>query len=173
MNLSSKKKSVSKTADKKSAPSKTSVRQDDSKGQELLAWAVTPMQKDPRKARMFIIGNLLFVGMVVIAYGDILWVGLTVLLLTVAFHSYIFPSRYRLTTVGVEQKITFTSLFKPWTSIVKFAKAPDGVQLYYGHSKMRNRLNPGPFIYFGKDNSSAVLSIVEKHVNSPERKPLS
>lgn len=99
------------------------------KGEELLAWTVSPMQRDPRKAKIFIASSLGFLALVYAAYWDLRWVAFAALLMVGAFNSFIFPSRYRLTTIGVEQRAGLAYFFKPWTAFLKVVKFKDGVQL--------------------------------------------
>lgn len=134
------------------------------KGEELLAWTVSPMQRDPRKAKIFIASSLGFLALVYAAYWDLRWVAFAALLMVGAFNSFIFPSRYRLTTIGVEQRAGLAYFFKPWTAFLKVVKFKDGVQLSHGKGKMRNRLNPGMFVYFGEDNSNEIIEVVEKYI---------
>ena len=134
------------------------------RGEELLAWTVSPMRRDPRKAKIFLLSTLAFLALVYVAYWDLRWVAFAALLMVGAFNNFIFPSRYRLTTTGVEQRAGLGYFFKPWTAFLKVVRFKDGVQLSHGRSKMRNRLNPGMFVYFGEDNSSKILEVVERYI---------
>lgn len=134
-------------------------------GEELLTWTVSPMQRDPRKAKIFIASTLGFLALVYVAYWDLRWVAFAALLMVGAFNNFIFPSRFRFTTIGVEQRAGLGYFFKPWTAFLKVVKFKDGVQLSHGKGKMRNRLNPGMFVYFGEDNSSEIIRVVEKYIN--------
>jgi len=151
--------------DKGKISKKEPPKPDSSRGEELVAWTVRPMQSEPRKAKIFVASTVAFLALVYFAYRELLWVVFTAFVIVTAFNSFVFPSRYRLTTLGVEQKAGLINTFKPWSSIAGVAKFKDGVQLNHGRGKMRNRLNPGMFVYFGEDNSSEILRIVEQYVN--------
>lgn len=139
-------------------------------GEELLAWSVIPMQREPRKAKILIASTLGFLGLVYyVSYWDLLWVGIAALLILGSFNSFIFPARYRFTTEGVEHKAGLSRVFKTWSSFARLVKVDDGIMLSHGRSKLRNRLNPGLFIYFGDDNSKEVILIAEKYVGHKEQ----
>ncbi|MBS3951236.1 MAG: hypothetical protein KGZ53_11350 [Peptococcaceae bacterium] len=142
------------------------------RGEELLAWTVSPLRRDPRKAKIFFASTLAFLALVYVAYWDLMWVAFATVLMVGAFNNFIFPSRYRLTTVGVEQGAGLGYSFKPWSAFLKVVKFKDGVQLSHGKGKLRNRLNPGMFVYFGEDNSSEILRIVDKYISQESQTTL-
>lgn len=151
--------------DNQSNTKKQALPTPNKRGEELLAWTVSPMRRDPRKAKIFLASTLAFLALVYVAYWDLRWVAFAALLMVGAFNNFIFPSRYRFTTLGVEQRAGLGYFFKPWSAFLKVVKFKDGVQLNHGKGKMRNRINPGMFVYFGEDNSSDILRVVEQYIS--------
>ncbi|MDP3488434.1 MAG: hypothetical protein Q8S19_10995 [Bacillota bacterium] len=160
-----KKTSGLETRDTRSNTKKQELPTPNKRGEELLTWTVSPMRSDPRKAKIFLGSTLAFLALVYVAYWDLRWVAFAAFLMVLAFNNFIFPSRYRFTTLGVEQRAGLGYSFKPWSAFLKTVKFKDGVQLSHGRSKMRNRINPGMFVYFGKDNSSEVIKVIEAYIN--------
>jgi len=135
-------------------------------GEDILAWSVVPMKREPQKAKILIGSTLVFLLLVYyVSYWDLMWVIVAALLLVASFSSFLFPARYRLTTKGVEQKAGLSNVFKPWDTFIKAVKYKDGILLSHGRSRLRNRLNPGLFLYFGDNNSEEVLRVVEQYLS--------
>jgi hypothetical protein len=130
-------------------------------GSELLKWTVTPFREEPKKGVIFGLSCLLFLALLYILYREIIWVVLTVGVLTAAYSQYIFPSHYRLTTAGVEVRSLFSKTQRAWSQYTGVRKHKDGVFLVYGIGK-QSRL--GHFLYFGDQKPETVLAVIAKFI---------
>jgi len=130
-------------------------------GTELLKWTVIPFREEPKKGAIFGLSCILFLALLYILYREIIWVALAVGVLAATYGQYIFPSHYRLTTAGVEVKSLFHKTSRAWSQYTGVRKHKDGVFLVYGIGK-QSKL--GHFLYFGDQQSEAVLAIIGKFI---------
>jgi len=155
---------VGKTKGKKNTTAKGAETKTSPHGETLLFWSVSPLRQNPKKTRYFLLSVLAFLSFIYLIYGQMLWVAFGVTAITISFHSFLFPSDYRFTTLGVVIRTGLFTFYRPWGEFKSVLRFQDGIMLDYAHKGVRRFLVPGQFIYYGADNRQAVINLVEKHM---------
>jgi len=156
---------LAKIKTKKNSNAKGVEKKPSPHGETLLSWSVSPLRQNPKKTRYFLLSVAAFLSFIYLIYGQMVWVAFGLTAIIVSFHSFIFPSDYQFTTLGVLIRTGLFTFYRPWGEFKSVLRFQDGIMLEYAHKGFRRFLVPGQFIYFGADNRQAVLNVLEKYMN--------
>ncbi|MFH1011943.1 MAG: hypothetical protein V1784_12005 [bacterium] len=95
----------------------------------IFEWMSHPLRQKPGKALLFWVVSGLVLGAVYAAFQEIGWVLLAALFLVGSLADFLFPTRYRLTTSGIEVRRTLGKTAKKWSDFRRTEFGRNGVFL--------------------------------------------